>query len=78
MPPRMPDARLPNKAFYGELQVGKHSQCGQKKRYKDTLKASLKNFSIPPESWEETAPIKVVLPHQKGRRRLRSQKSLRS
>ena len=37
---RMPDARLPKKVFYGELQEGKRSQGGQKKRYKDTLKAS--------------------------------------
>ena len=28
---------------------------GQKKRYKDTLKASLKDFSIPIESWEQAA-----------------------
>ena len=34
---RMPDERLPKKILYGELQVG-----GLKKRYKDTLKASLK------------------------------------
>ena len=40
---RMPDERLPKKILYGELQVGKRSQCGQKKRYKDTLKASLKD-----------------------------------
>ena len=34
---RMPDERLPKKIFYGELQVGKRSHGGQKKRYKDTL-----------------------------------------
>ena len=28
---------------------------GQKKRYKDTLKASLKDFNIPIESWEQAA-----------------------
>ena len=44
---RVPDARLPKKVFYGELQEGKRSQGGQKKRYKDTLKASLKDFEIP-------------------------------
>ena len=43
----MPDARLPKKVFYGELQEGKRSQGGQEKRYKDTLKASLKDFEIP-------------------------------
>ena len=37
---RMPDERLPKKVVYGELQVGKRLQCGQKKRYEDTLKAS--------------------------------------
>ena len=47
---RMPDERLPKKILYGELQVGKRSHGGQKKRYKDTLKASLKDFSIPTES----------------------------
>ena len=30
--------RLPNKVLYGELQVGKRSYDGQKKRYKDTHK----------------------------------------
>ena len=39
---RMSDERLPKKVLYGELQEGKRSQGGQKKRYKDTLKASLK------------------------------------
>ena len=52
---RMPDERLPKKVFYGELQGGKRSQGGQKKRYKDTLKASLKDFDILIGSWEQTA-----------------------
>ena len=30
----------------------KLENAGQKKRYKDTIKASLKDFSIPTESWE--------------------------
>ena len=51
----MPDERLPKKILYGELQVGKRSHGGQKKRYKDTLKASLKDFNIPTESWEQIA-----------------------
>ena len=53
----MPDERLPKKVFYGELHEGKSSQGGQKKRYKDTLKASLKDFDIhvPMGSWEQTA-----------------------
>ena len=52
---RMPDERLPKKVLYGELQEGKCSQGGQKKRYKDTLKASLKDFNIPTESLEQAA-----------------------
>ena len=51
----MPDERLPKKILYVELQVGKCSYGGQKKRHKDTLKASLKDFNIPTESWEQIA-----------------------
>ena len=51
---RMPDECLPKKILYGEPQVGKRSH-GQKKRYKNTLKASLKDFNIPTESWEQIA-----------------------
>ena len=43
------------KVFYVELQEGKRSQGGQKKRYIETLKASLKDFDIPIGSWELTA-----------------------
>ena len=38
-----------------ENYVGKHSHGGQKKRYKDILKAVLKDFNIPTESWEKIA-----------------------
>ena len=41
---RMSYERLPKKVFCGELQEGNRSKDGQKKRYKDTFKASLKNF----------------------------------
>ena len=51
----MSDERLQNKVFYCELQEGMRSQGGQKKRYKDTLKASLKDFEITIGSWEQTA-----------------------
>ena len=43
---RMPGESLPKKILYGELQIG-----GLKKRYKDTLKASLRDFNIPTEKW---------------------------
>ena len=52
---RMPNERLPKKVFYEEVQEGKRSQGGQKKRYKDILKASLKDFNIPADSWEQAA-----------------------
>ena len=52
---RMPDEHLPKKILYGELQVGKPSHDGEKKRYKDTLKVCLKGFNIPTQSWEQTA-----------------------
>ena len=38
-----------------ENYIGKRSHGGQKKRYKDTLKASLKDFNIATESWEQIA-----------------------
>jgi hypothetical protein len=41
--------------LYGELTHGKRSLGGQRKRFKDTLKTSLKSFSINPETWEATA-----------------------
>ena len=50
---RMPEECLPKKILYGEM--GKGSHGGQKKRYKDTLKASLKDFNIPTELWEQNA-----------------------
>ena len=52
---RMLEERLPKKNLYGELEMGKHSHGGQQKRYKDTIKASLKDFNIPTESWEQIA-----------------------
>ena len=59
--------RLPKKILYGELQVGKRSHGGQKKRYKDTLKASLKDFSIPIVMGTDcTRSYKVARPHKKG------------
>ena len=45
---RMSDERLLKKK-------GKRAKCGMKKRYKDTLKASLKDFDIPMGSWEQPA-----------------------
>ena len=50
---RMHEERLLKKILYGELEIGKRSHGGQKKGY--TLKASLKDYNIPTESWEKMA-----------------------
>ena len=64
---RMPDEGLRKKILYGELQVGKRSHGGQKKRYKDTLKASLKDFNIPIVMGTDcTGSYKGASPHKKG------------
>ena len=57
---RMPDERLPKKVYYGLLQEGKRSQGDQKKRYKDTFKASLKDFDMETNC---TEAIKVARSH---------------
>ena len=50
---RMPDECLPKKILNGELQIGKRSLGGQRRRYKNILKASFIDFNIPTESWEQ-------------------------
>ncbi|KAL9961518.1 hypothetical protein ACROYT_G030473 [Oculina patagonica] len=52
---RMPDDHIPKQLFYGELCSGKRTVGGQRKRYKDSLKVSLKDFNISTESWESLA-----------------------
>uniref|UniRef100_A0A0B7BSD9 C2H2-type domain-containing protein n=2 Tax=Arion vulgaris TaxID=1028688 RepID=A0A0B7BSD9_9EUPU len=52
---RMPDHRMPKILFYSEMSSGKRSRGGQKKRFKDTLKSSLKSFEIKIDSWEKAA-----------------------
>ena len=43
------------KVFYGEQSQGKRSQESQKKHFKDTLKVSMKSFSITPNCLEYLA-----------------------
>ena len=52
---KIPDERLPRKVFYGDRQEVKRSEGGQKKAYKDTIKASLDDFNIPTKSWQQAA-----------------------
>ena len=48
---RMEDSRIPKQIFYSELQSGKRSRGAPKKRFKDTLKASLKSFDVDLSNW---------------------------
>nr|VZI53316.1 unnamed protein product [Spirometra erinaceieuropaei] len=52
---RMDDERLPKRLFYGDVATGSRRQGGQIRRYKDTLKSSLKRLQISPTNWEELA-----------------------
>ena len=52
---RMADDRIPKTVFYGELGAGHRTRGGQRKRYKDVLKATLKSCGIPHTTWEATA-----------------------
>ncbi|BHF60198.1 hypothetical protein SprV_0100316100 [Sparganum proliferum] len=52
---RMDDERLPKRLFYGDVATGSRRQGGQIRRYKDTLKYSLKRLQIKPTNWEELA-----------------------
>nr|VZI27100.1 unnamed protein product [Spirometra erinaceieuropaei] len=51
----MDDERLPKRLFYGDVATGSRRQGGQIRRYKDTLKSSLKGLQINPTNWEEIA-----------------------
>ncbi|BHF68246.1 hypothetical protein SprV_0301127900 [Sparganum proliferum] len=52
---RMDDERLPKRLFDGDVATGSRRQGGQIRRYKDTLKSSLKGLQINPTNWEELA-----------------------
>jgi len=52
---RMSDERLPKQLLYGELSCGKRHVGGQKKRFKDSLKVSLKTLGVCSDSWEVLA-----------------------
>nr|VZI53952.1 unnamed protein product [Spirometra erinaceieuropaei] len=52
---RMDDERLPKRLLYGDVATGSRRQGGQIRRYKDTLKSSLKRLQINPTNWDELA-----------------------
>nr|VZI35739.1 unnamed protein product [Spirometra erinaceieuropaei] len=51
----MDDDPLPKRLFYGDVATGSRRQGGPNRRYKDTLKSSLKLLQINPTNWEELA-----------------------
>ncbi|XP_037783545.1 uncharacterized protein LOC119579712 [Penaeus monodon] len=52
---RMADSRLPKQLLYGELCEDKRLVGGQKKRFKDSLKAFLKDININVSTWKQLA-----------------------
>ncbi|BHF67791.1 hypothetical protein SprV_0301082000 [Sparganum proliferum] len=52
---RMDDERLPKRLFYGDVATGSRRQGRPIRRYKDTLKSSLKHLQINPTNWKELA-----------------------
>ena len=51
----MNENRLPKQIFYSELSSDVRNKGGQRKRYKDTLKQTLKLTGINAETWHELA-----------------------
>ena len=52
---QMSDNRMVKQIFYSELSSGARSRGGQRKRYKDTLKQTLKLTGIDTKTWHELA-----------------------
>nr|VZI18250.1 unnamed protein product [Spirometra erinaceieuropaei] len=52
---RMDDEGLPKRHFYEDVATSPRRQGGQIRRYKDTLKSSLKCLQINPTNWEDLA-----------------------
>ena len=61
---RMEDSRIPKQLLYSELADGSRKRGRPKLRYKDTLKASLKDCHIDPETWEQSASDRPAWRHQ--------------
>ena len=57
---RMSDSRIPKKLLYGELSQGARKVGEQRKRFKDSLKAYLKDFNIDITTWENVASDRPV------------------
>uniref|UniRef100_H2ZZZ1 Uncharacterized protein n=1 Tax=Latimeria chalumnae TaxID=7897 RepID=H2ZZZ1_LATCH len=51
----MPDVHLPKQLLYSQLSQGQRTRGGQRKRFKDTLKANIKKCGIDIINWEKLA-----------------------
>ena len=61
---RMEDNRLPKQIFCSELACGTRRQGGQTKRYKDSLKNSLRACDTPVKGWEHLAAARSAWSRQ--------------
>ena len=57
---RMSDSRIRKQMLYGELSQGARKVGRQRKRFKDSLKAYLKDFNIDITTWENVASDRPV------------------
>lgn len=60
---RMQNHRLPKIVLFGELSSGYRNRGAPKKRYKDSLKKSLKSCDINPNQWTTMAAERVDWRH---------------
>ena len=60
---RMPDSRIPKQLLYGQLADSARSHGGQRKRYKDHLRLTLKFCDIYNSSWESIASDRLQWRH---------------
>ena len=51
----MADSRIPKQLFYGQPKNGQRKIGASRKRYKDSLKAHLKDFNIDVFTWEKAS-----------------------
>ncbi|BHF67149.1 hypothetical protein SprV_0301017300 [Sparganum proliferum] len=62
---RMEETQLPKHPFYVDVAIDSRKPGGLKRRYKDTLKNSLKGSHINPGTWENLLHNRPVLPSMK-------------
>jgi len=58
----MLDDRIPKQLLCGQLVDGQGRQGGQKKRFKDSLRVTLKSCGVPQNDWEVVAAAVMLQP----------------